>query len=666
MLMNKMMMFKKLILTLFFFLTFNISSQTKYIIYFSEKEITSEESLIKHSVLFNQIEKELSPRCIERRKKVLGDDNYINYDDLPVREDFIKELENFGVKIVWRLRWFNAVSCYMDDTIYEKVLDFPFVENIKRVIKFRRKKIFLQNIDRNILLKKTGFKSIFNYGLSLTQMELSDVPVIHKFGITGEGVVIGILDTGFLWEEHETFKDLEIIDEFDFVYNDKDTGNDGDASHGTAVLSLIGGFEEGILISPAFNAGFLLAKTEDIRSETQIEEDNFAAALEWMESKGVDVVNASLGYSEFDSEEESYTYEDMDGKTTIVTRAYEKAFEKGVVVVNSAGNEGNTSWLYITAPSDGKNVLSIGAVDSKNKIAGFSSRGPTFDGRVKPEVVAQGVSNIVASASSSNYYFGGGTSFSGPIVTGIVAQILSLYPHLNNKQIRKTIIESGDNVKNPNNEVGYGLLSARRAIVFPNLIKTSNGYSVNKVFIDTSGNLGRNPELNIKSKNEESFINLEMEYDGHLIYSKEINGYTNGDTILFYFNYSDSANFVKRDPAEGFYKFVYDYLIISKETEIFIDIPEKYFVFQNYPNPFNLFTTIKYSLPEGSIVKVKIYNILGQEIKTLLNEYREAGVYEDLIWDGRNYSGRIVSSGIYFYRIITPKFVKTNKMILNK
>ena len=246
------------------------------------------------------------------------------------------------------------------------------------------------------------------------------------------------------------------------------------------------GFDEGNLIGPAFNASYVLAKTEYVPAETHVEEDNYAAALEWMDSIGVDITSSSLGYSEFDDSVFSYNYKDMDGKTTIVTKAAEMAFDRGLVVITSAGNEGNTSWKYITAPGDGFNTLTIGAVSSTNIVTSFSSEGPTFDGRIKPEIVAMGSGVINARAGTiDGYGSGGGTSYSAPIAAGIAGLLLSAHPHLTNTQVRKIMIDSGDNFENPDNERGYGLISAVRALTYPNLEAIDGGFRVHKLFADS-------------------------------------------------------------------------------------------------------------------------------------------------------------------------------------
>ncbi|MDX1701107.1 MAG: S8 family serine peptidase, partial [Melioribacteraceae bacterium] len=428
----------------------------------------SEKSLSKISDHEIFAEKFLSEKSIERRKKVRGD-RFLAFQDLPIDNSYVLRLQDLGIKIINKLKWFNAVSAYLTDEEVAELTSENFILKVEKVKKVSgskpsNKPVVLPKVSSEISSTYT-----YNYGSSITQNELSAIPQVHELGISGEGVIIGLLDSGFNWENHVSLKDRKVIAERDFIFNDNETANEegidfsGQHNHGTSVFSILAGFDQSNLIGPAFDAEFLLAKTEYVPTETHSEEDNYAAALEWMDSIGVDITTSSLGYSDgFDKYgEENYTYEDMDGKSTIVTRAAEMAFDRGIVVITSAGNEGNKAWKYITAPGDGFNTLTVGAVSSSNLVVSFSSVGPTFDGRMKPEIVAMGSSLINARASTmDSYSIGSGTSFSAPIVAGVAGMLLSAHPHLTNSQVRSILMESGDNVENPDNERGYGLVSA--------------------------------------------------------------------------------------------------------------------------------------------------------------------------------------------------------------
>ncbi len=655
---------KKYFLIVFLLSGLLLTAKEKYLVYFIDKELTqnqisnksNSESLLKLSGL--------TQKAVERRKKTLGE-NFIRMEDIPVNASYVEMIKESGAAIIHELKWFNAVSCYLDGNTYKRISALPFVREIRKVNGWKNEEP-VKSEDRSGINKLNKSGSFFDYGFSLSQMQLSDVPDVHSAGIAGKGVLIGLLDAGFKWAHHRALQNIDVIATRDFVYGDDDVSNDPDIAHGTAVLSLVAGFKESELISPAYEASFLLAKTENILSETHVEEDNFAAGLEWMESQGVDIVSASLGYSEFDPGEGSYTYSDMDGKTTIVTKAMEQAFQLGVLTINSAGNEGNKSWYYITAPADGFNVLAIGAVTSSNELASFSSHGPTFDGRIKPDLVTQGASCYVASSSSDGYYFGSGTSFSSPIAAGIAAQLLSKFPHLNNLQLRTILLEAGGNVHNPNNNIGYGLLSAKRALVFPN-IKVENGVkTINKFFVDINEFASAPPVIFIKQNDAQEFEEHSLVKIDGKTFSYEISP-ASAENLEFYFTYMSLDGQFKRQPD------INNYMLDAQKNNVYlvtdvpsVDPPEEYFLFQNYPNPFNAMTKISFSLPEDSHVTLKIYNFLGQEIKTLLNEFRQSGFYDDLIWNGTNDANQIVSSGAYAYVLTAENSYQAKKLIYLK
>lgn len=629
--------------------------QTKYFIYFKNKGVEREERLLKSNPLYKSAIALLSEKSIERRIKNMGEEEFITYEDLPIPEDYVSQIEKLGVKIENKLRWFNAITSYLTDREKEEILNFPFVDKIELVKKFVFRSPDLEN--PTTFLKQSSSSYLFDYGPSFDQLQLSDVPAVHTKGITGADVLIGLLDTGFNWKNHESLRDANVIAEYDFIFHDLSTEDDSlDApaqhNHGTLVFSIIGGFKEGSLIGAAFGSDFILAKTEDIRSEKHIEEDNYAAALEWMEGYGVDVTSSSLGYSTFDSPEFSYTYKDMDGKTTIVTRAAELAFRRGVVTVTSAGNEGNNSWRYIIAPADGINILGIGAVDNNNQEASFSSRGPTYDGRIKPDVVTQGVSVYCANASNfSGYITASGTSVAAPTASGIAALLLSAHPYLKNTQVRNILLETSDNSLEPNNDRGYGLISAVKAIEFPNLQKVGGTYSLNKIFLN---NENIDPQtVNIYySNNGVDYITKQMEYDGNLRYTYKLPFLFNDDLVEFYFSYSDLNGTVFREPVNNNYKFYYGSL------EIYLNLNPQmtytdYIVSEPYPNPFypvlNTFTSISIKSSGNENLTIRIIDPLGQQVSyysTVTNndEYR-------FDWYGKLDNGVLVASGVYYLLI---------------
>ncbi|MCX6170983.1 MAG: S8 family serine peptidase [Ignavibacteriales bacterium] len=649
-----------------------ISAQTKYLIYFKDKGVSEARVLQKSSALFKMAEKELSPKAIERRKQVMGEDNYITYEDIPLNEDYTTQIEQQGIKIVNKLKWFNAVSSYLTDAQINQLEKLSCITKIERVRVFKSRTDENQLINQNNnvqQLNKIVSTTSLNYGPSLTQNALSDIPVVHDLGIDGTGVYVGILDNGFNWKTPPSLSSRKVLREYNYATNSSDVSNAN--THGTGVFSIMAGYDPGQIIGPAYNANFFLAKTEidNGNNDLHIEEDNYAAALEDMENAGVDITSSSLGYSTFDPNQASYTYADMNGHTTIVAQAVNIAFAKGVSTFTAAGNEGNYWGVNqggIVSPGDAPNIITVGAVDHSNLMAGFSSRGPTSDGRTKPEVVAMGV-DVYHVISGSSYGYGDGTSYATPITAGIAALLKSAWPHLTNVQMRKIFFESGDNTANPNNDRGWGLISAKKAISYPNLSAVNNVYNVlNKIFINADGVNSSTVRLNysINGSSYQSVPMNQVTFNNTLKFNYTIPGSTNGASVEFYFTYQTSSGGSVSEPASGTYKFSFGSYNISNLTSVVSknEIPSQFNLSQNYPNPFNPSTIISYQLSTISHVQLKVYDVLGKEVAVLVNEVQQPGNYNSQ-FSIVNYQ---LSSGVYFYRLQTDNFTSTKKMMLIK
>ena len=638
-------------------------SSSKYFIYFNDKGIDENYVLQKKSNLYQEAKNSLSERSIKRRMKTLGQE-FITYEDLPINKNYINEIKKNNVKVIHKLKWLNAISTILTDKQYQKISKYNFVSKIEKVkkLKYIKDKSVKSEFKKIPNVENSDYK--YDYGPSLTQYELSDVPIIHNYGFSGEGVLIGILDAGFAWRNHPSLSNKNVIAERDFVNGDKNL-DDGDASHGTAVFSLIGGFEEGKIVAPAFNAKYVLAKTEYIYTETNLEEDNYAAGLEWMDSIGVDITTTSLGYTEFDTGEKSYTYSDMDGNTTVVTKASELAFARGITAINSAGNEGNSSWKYISAPADGFNTIAVGAVASDSALASFSSIGPTYDGRIKPEIVTQGVACYHANAYSNNYGYGSGTSYSAPIAAGIAAQLLSAFPYLTNNQIRLILMQASDRAENPDNMYGYGLLSARKALEFPNIefLLNTHSFSINKIIIDSSKIFNDSLSLFYSVNENNDFKRVGSKLNSNGYFQSYISSNSN-DKIHFYFEYRDSNMVIKRIPENG----TYDLRTGASEITLNFEMPiynVDVNLRQNYPNPFNSTTTIFVNSTVGTKLKLEIFNILGQKVRTLFSGISDR-IITSFSWNALDDSGAKVSSGIYLYKLVANDRAVAKKMIYIK
>jgi len=443
-------------------------SSQRYWVFFTDKGNYQTLSPAEQQQL---IEKLLSPRALERRQKraVSGFQKVSREQDLPLWEDYLRTLKQMGFRIHARSRWFNAVSGSATNEILDQISRLTFVRAVEPVQRwsFAREP---EEPSLPVQIPKSGLRDsiIVEYGESTLQIQFHNIDSLHHKGLNGKGVVIAMFDTGFRLT-HPALQHIpaQLLGEYDFVRMDSVTHNQpGDNPyqdfHGTYTLSTIGGYLPGHLVGPAFGASFLLAKTENIDVEVHLEEDNWAMAAEWAEQHGADIVSSSLGYSEFDPGQVNYTYSDMDGNTTIVTRAANFLAQRGVLVVNSAGNEGGSSWRHIIAPADGVWVLTVGALDNINQVAGFSSRGPTADGRIKPDVCALGV-DVFCALPENGMTYKSGTSLSCPLVAGMGAQILQAFPNLNVMQLLSIFRNSGDNATHPDNERGWGKVDAQKA-----------------------------------------------------------------------------------------------------------------------------------------------------------------------------------------------------------
>ncbi len=426
-------------------------STNKYLILFADKD-NSPYSIDKP-------EEFLTARAIERREKT---NVAIDITDIPVNKNYIEEVEGLGFTLLNVSKWMNGISVYAEDTKKLKELKkLSFVREYKPVKKNIDKKIqTTKNTIKKVIENKLNRAGIYyDYGQSENQIHMLNGHVLHNKGFRGNGMQIAILDAGFFHvDQLPAFDSLrannQILGTRDFVAGGE-VSYQG-STHGMHVLSTIGGNIPGQLIGTAPEASFWLLRSEDGASETLVEEFNWLVAAEFADSVGADVINSSLGYSEFDDESQNHTYEQMDGNTTIVTFAADFAAKKGVLVVTSAGNEGFGNWRYITAPADADSVLTVGAVSDVGKYVYFSSIGPSFDGRVKPDVCAKGLNATVQGANGS-VSTSSGTSFSGPIMAGMVTCLWQAYPNKTNMEIIEAVRQASSQYHVPDVYKGYGI-----------------------------------------------------------------------------------------------------------------------------------------------------------------------------------------------------------------
>ena len=664
-------------------------SQKKYWVYFRDKEPSASplQTIVKGSQEYDRAMLVLTPRALSRRARVVPSGSIVSHADLPISQTYLDLLADAGIIIHQQSRWLNAVSVVVNDDQLPTLSRLPFVERIAPVMGFRNRYETATTSPAPELSKATKL----NYGPSETQVRFINVPLLHEIGVTGKDVIVGMLDTGFRWRVHESLSTRTVIAERDFIFNDNNTANQiGDASgqdsHGTNTLSTLGGYKPGQLIGPAFDASFLLGKTEDIRSETPIEEDNWVAAIEWMEAQGVDVVSSSLGYNDFDpvgSSPGDYTWLNgsFDGRTTVTARAAVMAARLGVLVCDAMGNEGNGDGVSGTmlTPADADSIISVGAVGFDRFLAGFSSTGPTNDARIKPDVVAPGIGVYCAStASATSYIYNNGTSLATPLAAGAAALVLSARPELTAIQVRDALRSTADTIDaasfpaHPNNFTGWGLVNALRAAlsfgpIFSNVPVISVVDTMSIVSIAVASMSGVNPDsviLHFAVGAGSMYTEVPMTLDSAMInstsgrYVVTIPHQSYDTLIRFFIDVRDSSGLAYRSPAEvtgNIWELRYGVSGVGASPVV----PATYVLYANYPNPFNPVTTIQYDQSRREHVTLTVYDLLGRRVQTLVDGVEDAGYKKTVRFDASS-----LASGLYVYRIATQSFSATRKMML--
>ena len=390
----------------------------------------------------------LSKKSIERRKRQGLE---IDSTDLPVCKKYVDAIRKKGVHVLVTGKWDNFVTVSCNDSmLIAEIAGLPFVRSTERVWRGVAKRAS----ERDSLINKP-LRTDSLYGPAITQIKMSHADRLHEAGFKGQGMTIAVIDAGFHnVDKIEAMKNINILGTRDFVNPEADIY--AESSHGMSVLSCMAMNQPNVMIGTAPEASYWLLRSEDESSEHLVEQDYWAAAIEFADSVGVDVVNTSLGYYTFDGPTKNYRYRDLNGHYALMSREASKAADKGMIVVCSAGNSGGGSWKKITPPGDAENVLTVGAIDKKKLLASFSSIGNTADGRVKPDVVAVG-SKADIIGTDGNLRLANGTSFSSPIMCGMVTCLWQACPNLTAKEVIELVRSVGDRSDFPDNIYGYGI-----------------------------------------------------------------------------------------------------------------------------------------------------------------------------------------------------------------
>lgn len=404
----------------------------------------------------------LSDRSVDRRA---WQGLSIDETDEPVTASYVDEIRSMGIRVRHVSRWLNGAALTgINDSVFQQVLQKPFTDTLawEPAAGERYHPPFPSG---SRFLPPLQNPPEYDYGVAREQVTQLDMDFLHREGYTGRGVWIGVLDAAY--RNVDNLPSFEPMIAGNRLLGTKNFVNDSSvfrmtSRHGMYVLSIIGAEWDGNMVGTAPHASYFLCATEDIFRETRIEEIAWIEAAEYLDSLGFDVLNTSLGYSDFNGTEFDYTYEDMDGKSTFISRAASMCASKGIIASVSAGNEGNSKWYRITAPSDATDVLAVGAVDSTGRVAYFSSRGPSYDSRIKPDVSAMGRYTGIQHGSGVPAR-GNGTSFSAPLIAGAAASLWQAYPEVPARELITRIRESGDRLENPDATFGYGIPSFKNA-----------------------------------------------------------------------------------------------------------------------------------------------------------------------------------------------------------
>jgi serine protease AprX len=415
----------------------------------------------------------LSPRAHARRirARVMP---FVDYRDLPLHPPYLEGLARQGLRCYGASRWLNGTAARFPGWMIETVAALPFVQRLAPVERMRH------SHDPEAMKPLSappaaGARAGVDYGFTASQLGQIQLPALHDSGYTGAGILVCLLDAGFnYFDKHEALRDHVIPAgrQRDFhrgLQTAQDT-TDGSMVHGTQVMGCIAGRKFGTYVGAAFDAEYALGRTEVLVTETPQEMVYWGMGAEWADSLGADIISSSLGYFTFDDTTDNYTYADMDGHTTVVSRAAEIAASKGILIVNAVGNEGSSAWHYLIAPSDvhGDSVIAVGAVDAAGAPTSFSSWGPSADGRVKPDVAARGLANPIVSASGNPQGYGSlsGTSFATPLVAGLAACLMQARPQWSPRDVARALRATASKASAPDMRVGYGVANGLAALSY--------------------------------------------------------------------------------------------------------------------------------------------------------------------------------------------------------
>jgi len=615
-----------------------------------------------------------------------------DFTDLAVYSPYVEALAERGLAVHRTSRWLNAVSGIVPAGRLAGLAGLPFVRYVQPMLVKRgsSEPVPVPELDADGATPRSAVPSrpwgiagtpgdsveAAFYGDSFPQLDQIGVIDLQRMGYSGAGVRVLMLDTGFR-NEHPAFARARIVGEYDFINDDFETGNEaGDYYsqdyHGTGTWGTLGGYAPGDLIGPAFAAEFLLAKTEDVTQEVHAEEDNYVAALEWGDTMGVDITSASLSYFTFD-DSVSYSYQELDGNTAVTTRAVDLAAAKGICCVNAMGNSGPAPGT-LGSPSDADSVVAVGAVDSSGVVANFSSRGPTADNRIKPEVVARGVNTRWARAWTNGYGPASGTSLSTPLIGGLAALLKEAHPEWGGVQIRTALLATASHPLSPDNDTGWGLASGTVALgngaIAPSPPRMSLPFQL-LAPPDSAVVAGVLPTLRWQASDApapgaEPVYHVLVSVDA--AFSAPDTFVVSDTTFTFAVGVLPGSMHWWRVEAvvpEGYVRQSWDTRSFTIDASVAVgpEVPPHPPVAlgPGVPNPARGPVRVSFRLPEGEPGRLDVVAVTGRLLRSF--EVIGTGRDEVLTWDGRDEAGRPLSAGIYFLHLEGAGTQVTRKVV---
>ena len=450
---------KKILLLAFVFISLSCFSQEDAWVYFKDKP--NSQSYFSNPLTM------LSQRALDRRTT---QNIPLDMKDVPIFQSYIDQISTAnGITVKAKSKWLNCVHVRANLSDITSLINLSFVKKIvfanKNIMQLGTNRVSA-NQNTSAVNKQLDVAVDFNYGNSANQIQMLNGHLLHQQNFTGAGKIIAVFDAGFpnvntIAPFQRLRTNNQILGGYNFV--DKNSTIYTRNGHGTLVLSTMGGFVDNQLVGTAPDAQYYLFITEDVDSENPVEESNWVEAAEMADYLGVDVINSSLGYFDYDNPNYSLTYSDMTGNKNFASQGANIAFSRGMIVVCSAGNSGSSSEPHVGVPAEATNVLAIGAVKADRTLATFSSIGPSFDNRVKPDIMAKGQSTTVSNTSGS-VVTANGTSFSGPVMAGMIASFWQAVPNATNVQIVNFVKQASDRFTNPTIQFGYGIPDFQMAL----------------------------------------------------------------------------------------------------------------------------------------------------------------------------------------------------------